>query len=68
MTRPWYEWWRSQADGQWYFHLRAANNKTVQPSQSYATKAGVLRGIAAAKRASARADVRERKPYKGWLL
>lgn len=34
-------------DGQWYFHVRAANGRIVAQSEGYRTKAGMRRGIAA---------------------
>lgn len=45
MNTPRFEFWRSQADGQWYFHFRAANGKLVCQSEGYTRKAGCLNGI-----------------------
>lgn len=42
-------------DGQWYFHLQAANGKVVMQSEGYVTQEGASEGIAAARRAAAEA-------------
>ena len=34
-------------DRQWYFHLRARNQKVIAQSEGYKTKRGAQRGIAA---------------------
>jgi uncharacterized protein YegP (UPF0339 family) len=43
--------------GEFRFRLKAANGETVATGESYATKAGVLRGIEAVKRAAAAAEI-----------
>lgn len=45
-------------DGLWRFALIAGNNEPMAASQGYKTRAGCLRGIAAARKAWARAAVR----------
>jgi uncharacterized protein YegP (UPF0339 family) len=42
-------------DGQWYFHLRAANGEIVAQSEGYTRRADAYRGVEAAKRAAAQA-------------
>jgi len=42
-------------DGQWYFHLQAANGEIVTQSEGYETEGGAEEGINAAKRAAAEA-------------
>jgi uncharacterized protein len=59
MSTPRYVFWKSEADGQWYFHLKSANGKVVHGSEGYKSKAGCIGGIRAAKRAAARAVVKE---------
>jgi len=59
MTRmPKFNYWRS-ADGDWRWHLRAGNGEIVAQGEGYRTKAGVLRGIAAVRRAATRAQERD---------
>jgi len=36
--------------GLWYFHLKATNGKVLLQSESYVTKRGCLKGIAAIKK------------------
>lgn len=38
------------ANGQFYFNLRAANNRIIMQSQGYAAKRGAMKGIASVKR------------------
>lgn len=49
--------WKSPKDKQWYFHMRARNNKITVPSQGYARLGGALRGIGSLKRDVAEAVV-----------
>lgn len=55
---PRYEWWRS-ADGQFRWHLKAANGEIVASGEGYKRKSGALRGIEAHRSAARLADVRE---------
>jgi uncharacterized protein YegP (UPF0339 family) len=61
MSTPRFEYWQSEKDGLWYWHLKAANGEIVQHSEAYKRRAGALQGIAAAKRAAAIAVVVERR-------
>jgi uncharacterized protein YegP (UPF0339 family) len=45
------------ARGEWRFRLKAGNGEIVAVGEGYATKAGVLKGIEAVKRAAAAAEV-----------
>ena len=40
-----FEYWESQKDGQWYFHLKAENGKVIAQSQGYTTKKNCINGI-----------------------
>jgi uncharacterized protein YegP (UPF0339 family) len=40
---------RSAANSQYYYRLRAANGETIQSSEGYTTKASCLSGIASVK-------------------
>lgn len=57
----WYEWWKSE-DGQYRWHLKAANGEIVASGEGYKKKQGALRGIEAHRRAARLADVRETQP------
>lgn len=46
-----YRYWLSK-DGKWRFCLVGGNGEPQGPSQGYGTKAGVLRGIGAHRRAA----------------
>ena len=41
---------KSAADGQYYYHLRAANSEIIQSGEGYTTKASCLAGIDSVKR------------------
>ena len=43
-------------DGQWYFHLQAANGEVVSQSEGYDSRDGAIEGIEAAKRAADAAE------------
>jgi len=49
--------WKSENDGQWYFHLKAENNEIIAQSEGYETKDGCLNGINSVKRNAPDADV-----------
>lgn len=49
-ARAEYRFWRTASDGRWRFALVAANHEPLGPSQGYASRAGVLRGIEAHRR------------------
>lgn len=44
-----FEYWKSEKDGQYYFHLLARNHKNILRSEGYTTKQGCLDGIASVK-------------------
>lgn len=56
-----YEWFRSDADGQWYFVLKAANHEVIATSEGYTTKAAMLNGIASVQANGPTTEVKERK-------
>ena len=58
MAAPKYEYWQTESDGLWRFALVGGNGEPQGGGQGYRTKAGVLRGIEATRRNSARATVR----------
>lgn len=47
-TGKWEIW--QGGNGNWYFHLKAANNKILLQSEGYSTKRGCLKGIEAIKK------------------
>lgn len=46
-----YEFYRDQA-GEWRWRLKASNGRIVASGEGYKTRAGVLKGIAAHRRAA----------------
>lgn len=44
-----FEYWKSDKDGKWYFHLKASNGEIVCASQGYSSKQGCLKGISVVK-------------------
>lgn len=50
-----------QANGEWGWRLKGANSEIQASGEGYGTKADCLRGITAAKRNMAEADLREIK-------
>jgi len=59
-----YEFWKSEKDDLWYFHLRAANGEVQTPSEGYSTKQKCLGGILAAQKNSATAAIVQTPPKK----
>jgi uncharacterized protein YegP (UPF0339 family) len=49
--------WKSEKDGQWYFHLRADNDEIIVQSEGYETKDGCLNGVNSVKHNAPNADV-----------
>ena len=47
----------TDSKGQFRFRLKAANGEIVATGESYASKAGALKGVDAVKRAAASAEV-----------
>jgi uncharacterized protein YegP (UPF0339 family) len=45
-----FEYWQSEDDGQWYFHLKAAHNGIIVQSAGYITEDECLLGIEQVKR------------------
>ena len=50
MNKGKYEYWKSDANGQWYWHLKAANNKVILQSEGYHSLAGCGDGIYAMRK------------------
>lgn len=63
-----YELYKSTADRQYYFRLRAANGEPILKSEGYLTKAGAMSGITSVKRNSASDANYERKVSSGSLF
>jgi uncharacterized protein YegP (UPF0339 family) len=40
-----FEYWQSEEDGQWYFHLKAPHNGIIVQSAGYTTEDECLQGI-----------------------
>lgn len=49
---------KSEADGQFYFRIRARNGKIVAQSEGYKTKASARKGIEALKKAVREEDAK----------
>lgn len=47
----------TDSKGEYRFRLKAANGEVVATGESYSSKAGVLRGVDAVKRAAASAEI-----------
>jgi len=45
-----FEYWQSEEDGQWYFHLKAPRNGIIVQSAGYTTENECLQGIEQVKR------------------
>ncbi|KUG08504.1 YegP family protein [Solirubrum puertoriconensis] len=41
---------KSTADGQYYYHLKSANNEIIQSGEGYTSKANCLQGITSVQR------------------
>ena len=54
-----FEFWKSDKDGKWYFHLLAPNGEVVAQSQGYATKDNCINGINAVKQYAQNAVIYE---------
>jgi len=52
-----YEYWKSQKNGNWYWHLKAANNQVIATGEGYINKADVLTVIKLVKGASLAPEV-----------
>ena len=44
-----FEFWQSDKDGQWYFHLLAPNGEIIAQSQGYSSKDNCINGIKSVK-------------------
>jgi uncharacterized protein YegP (UPF0339 family) len=40
-----YEYWKSDSDGQWYWHFKAGNGEIVAQGEGYASKHNCLEAI-----------------------
>ncbi len=56
-----YEFWRSEKDRQWYWHLRSSNGRIVAQGEGYKRRGGVLKGIAVHIRTASTARIVELK-------
>ena len=52
-----FEFWQSDKDDQWYFHLVAQNGEIVAQSQGYTSKDNCINGIHAVKKYAATAII-----------
>ena len=53
--------WKSDKDGQWYFHLKAPGGEIIADSEGYTEKHNCLKGIDSVKRWAPDADVEEKE-------
>jgi len=56
-----FEYWQSNKNGQWYFHLKATNGEIIANSQGYTTKENCINGIHSIKNNANTADYFETK-------
>ncbi len=56
-----FEFWQSEKDNQWYFHLVAPNGEIVAQSQRYSSKDNCINGINAVKEYAKTAVIYERE-------
>lgn len=56
-----FEYWQSNKNGQWYFHLKATNGEIIANSQGYTTKENCINGIQSIKNNANTADYFETK-------
>ena len=56
-----FEYWQSNKNGQWYFHLKATNGEIIANSQGYTTKENCINGIYSIKNNANTADFFETK-------
>ncbi len=54
-----FEYWQSNKNGQWYFHLKADNNEIIAHSEGYTTKDNCISGIDSVKNNASNAGVTE---------
>jgi hypothetical protein len=45
-----FEFWQSEKDKQWYFHLLAPNGEVIAQSQGYSSKDNCINGINSVKK------------------
>ena len=57
-----FEFWKSDKDGRWYFHLKAPNGEVVAQSQGYTSKDNCINGIKAVKSYAVTALIFEEEP------
>lgn len=55
-----FEYWQSEKNGQWYFHLEAPNGEIIAQSEGYTTKDSCLNGIDAVKSYAPTAEIIEK--------
>ena len=54
-----FEYWKSDKNDKWYFHLRAVNNEVICASQGYKTKQNCIKGIESVKKNAGTAEIFE---------
>jgi len=52
-----FQFWRSDANNQWYWHIKGGNNEIVCSSEGYTEKSGVLNAIRLVKNSADSAKV-----------
>ena len=57
-----FEYFKSRTNGQWYFHIKAGNNKIVCQSEGYKRERDCLTGVSAAARTPEWTAVRVEAP------
>ena len=55
-----FEYWKSENDGLWYFHLKAPNGEIIANSEGYTTIDNCKNGIESVKKYAPNADVHEK--------
>ncbi|EMR74972.1 hypothetical protein MBGDF03_00158 [Thermoplasmatales archaeon SCGC AB-540-F20] len=55
-----FEYWQSDSDGQWYFHLKSPNNEIIAQSEGYTTMQNCLNGIEVVKQFAPNAPVTQK--------
>ena len=56
-----FEYWQSEKNDEWYFHLVAPNGEIIAQSEGYKSKDGCIKGAEAVKKYSQTAEILEKE-------
>jgi len=56
-----FEYWQSEKNDEWYFHLVAPNGEIIAQSEGYTSKDGCIKGAEAVKKYAQTAEILEKE-------